>query len=130
MEENYITLTDQLIQSLLNHPDYLNLIRLKKLIDHSEELNALTETFNKAKETYYEAKKYGKYHPDLKRYQKAFQEAKTLLFTHELIVEYKTSEKGFQTLLDTISETLAKTVSPQVNFEARFKVNKKGGSTC
>lgn len=127
MEDNYINLTDTLIESLLDNPHYKALIKLNKQINASDEIAQLTKAFNQAKDKYYEAKKYGKYHPDLKAYQLQFQATKTALFTHELIKAYKEEEKAFQTLLDQISEQLAHSVSPQVNFEARFKVSKKGG---
>ncbi|MFP4287099.1 MAG: YlbF family regulator [Candidatus Izemoplasmataceae bacterium] len=127
MEDKYVHLTDDLIQALLSNTHYKRLIELNDLINKDKDIKTLSIAFNHAKDQYYEAKKYGKYHPDLKRYQKVFQETKTALFTHDLIKAYKTEEKAFQLILDDISEKLAQTVSSQINFTARFKVSKKGG---
>lgn len=130
MNEKLLELTNNLIDALTQDKVYQDLINLDKEVSESETLLPLIYRFQETKKKYEDAKQYGKYHPDLKRYTKDYQEAKEALFTHETIKAYKQAEKAFQFLLDDIAKTLAESVSSQVKYEHRYKFSHKGGGSC
>ncbi|MFH5881001.1 YlbF family regulator [Liberiplasma polymorphum] len=130
MNDKALQLTNNLIETLSKEESYQNLIALDQRISNSEELHALIYAFQEAKTKYEEAKQYGKYHPDLKRYTTNYQQAKQILFTHETIKAYKEAEKAFQAMLDDIAKDIASAVSTQVKYEHKYKFSHKGGGSC
>lgn len=88
---------------------FKRLVALKKQIDNdcSEEIKA----FKYEEERYNDVIQYGTYHPDYKTVTLAFSQAKTKLYTHPLVKEYREIEKIIQQELDAFSRELAKAVS-------------------
>ena len=74
----------------------------------------LVRIFQKLNVKYEEANKYGKYHPDLKRIQQEFSQAKIALYTHDVVKEYKTLEKELQRELNLLSTEIAEAVSSKI----------------
>jgi cell fate (sporulation/competence/biofilm development) regulator YlbF (YheA/YmcA/DUF963 family) len=107
-------LTYQVIDEIKASKDYQRLLELHQIIKNDPAISQLVGQFNNYKEKYQEVQKYGKYHPDLKEVQIGFSEAKTSLYNHVLILEYKQLEKKIQSLLDRISTEIAEAISPKI----------------
>lgn len=114
MDQELLDLTYQACEAFTAQTNYKRLLDLKEEIHKNPEINELVIVFQKAKKNYEEAKAYGTYHPDLARYQKAFQEAKVTMMSHEIIKEYKSLERVLQKQLDQLSIDLAEAVSPNI----------------
>ncbi len=110
-------------------PTYLSLIALKKRIEC--EKSTLLKEFKEAKEKYYEALKYGNYHPDLKKYQANLMAIKTKLFNDDLVFEYKNLERQLQQQLNNITNQIKKVVSEEIALvnELGF-LEKRGKNGC
>ena len=114
MKQEIIEKTYELADEIKAKSSYKRLLELKKIIDSDEGIKELVLTFQKLNIEYEEVSKYGKYHPDLKKVQKEFSEAKTVLYTNDAVKEYKALEKALQSDLDEISATLATTISKKI----------------
>ncbi len=99
----------KLCDAIKNSEEYKLLIELKNEIN--ENLFELLDRFDIAKEKYSEALKYGKYHPDLEKYQKELSQIKEELFTNELVSKYKKLEKLIQNKLDSLCNDIKKNMS-------------------
>ena len=99
------------------------------LMKNKKKINKLSQVFKKVEDKYNEAKKYGKYHPDLKKLKLQLQEMKVKLYTNELVQEYKTLESKLQSKLDEISTHIANAISKQVKHPVELGLIKrnKGG---
>ncbi len=116
MEEKVIRALYNLVDEIKTEKAYLRLIKLKKIIETDPIIISQVQAFNKAKTKYYEAAKYGKYHPDLKITKQELAKTKEALFINEIVKEYKQLEKEVQTSLNTISKKIAQSVSPKVKY--------------
>lgn len=83
---NILNKTDAYIKSVIDSNDFQELLALKKQID--DELKDLIIKFNMAKDKYYEAQKYGKYHPSLSDYKKNLLVLKKELYSNSLVKKY------------------------------------------
>lgn len=92
--------------------EYKELMNLKEKIN--EQLKEKVKRFNDLKEKYEECLKYDKYHPDLKRIQKELSEAKTSLFSEELVIKYKELEKTLEENLNTLLTNICQKVSNKI----------------
>jgi len=114
MKQTWLNATYDLIEEIKAQDNYKRLVALNEQIATSEEIQRLVAAFRTTSERYEESKKYGTYHPDLKRDQLAFSEAKQNLYTHPVVMEYKRLEKDLQRQLDEISTTIATSISPKI----------------
>ena len=114
MKEKVLNAVYDLVDEIKEKKEYKRLLQLKKLMNSDDNTLKLINDFNKAKNKYSEVSKYGKYHPDLKEVRITLAKTKELLFTHEIVSEYKKLEKEIQFLLDDISRKIAKCVSPKI----------------
>lgn len=114
MKQEIIEKTYELVDEIKGSEDYKKLQKLHKIIDTNSEIKELINIFKKYNDKYEEVSKYGKYHPDLKKVQKQFSEAKTNLYSNKLVKEYKELENRIQKILDNISKELAIGVSKKI----------------
>lgn len=122
MDSKLISLTYEACDAFKKRADYKRLLQLKKQIEDDLEAQGLISTFLRAKQRYEEAKAYGKYHPDLGKYQKEFQEQKVRLMENPYIKEYKDLERALQKVLDRFSIDLARVVSPNVKHPREMNI--------
>lgn len=111
-----INKTYEYVDALKNTKEYQQLLMLKKEIDYG--LKDLIKNFKDAEQKYREALKFGKYHPDLAKYQVEFSKAKEILFSNELVQEYKKLEGIIQANLNELVQEIKK------NISKKFKTNK------
>ncbi len=130
MDEHILNLTEAVIEEIQNKQAYKDLKRYHQRISENPDVQGLSEAFTKAKNDYFEAKKYGDHHPDLLRYQKAFSETKVAMYRHPDVAAFKKAETDVQRLLDEVSVRLAETVSPHVKAATTYGIFNKGGSSC
>ena len=116
MKQEWIECTYDLVDEIKEQPTFKRLMELQQQLDENEQLQQLITAFQKTNIKYEEVRKYGKYHPDLKDVQKQFQQAKSNLYSHPLIVEYKQLEQQIQKQLDTISKTIATSISNKIKY--------------
>lgn len=102
-------LTEDYAQEIIDSEDFQRLLEVKELIKKT--LSQKIIAFKTAEAKYVEAKNYGNYHPDLKKYQEEFIAAKTSLYSESLVKEYKELETKVQQRLDCDLNDLKKSVS-------------------
>ncbi len=114
MNQQILEKVYDVVDEMKNSDAYKRLMELKQLMEQSPEVQAKAALFQKQYERYEEVKRYGKFHPDLKTTQKVFQEAKIALYEDLFVSEYKQLEQTIQKELDTISKTIATTISHKI----------------
>lgn len=115
MNETLLHLTDQTIKEFKSSSSYLA-VKEAQLKLQDEDVSHLSEIFKNIQEKYLEAKKYGRYNPDLADVQKAYQTAKIALYTHPLMKAYQTAYQKFQAELDAFTQQCANTISGQIKL--------------
>lgn len=114
MKQEIIECTYELVDELKSSTEYKRLLELKTVMEEDPLIIQLVEEFRKWNTTYEDVRKYGKYHPDLKRTQIAFSNAKKALYEHPVVAEYKRLEQNLQQLLDHISSAIATSISTKI----------------
>ena len=101
--------TYDIINCIKEDPRYKRLIELEdSILDlYKDEI----DDFNSAKEKYYEALKYGKYHPSLSDYEKELSKKKALLYNKDLVKEYNRLYREIQNEIDKIINKIKSSVS-------------------
>lgn len=115
MDDLRIQMVDQVIEYFLKSDAFQAVKSTEAAFDEPEH-KRLLDAYNSAKETYLEAKKYGRHHPDLPAAQKAFQAAKSALYEAPFMKAYLSAYQTLQTELDAFSQALAKTISTQISL--------------
>ena len=108
MEETYI-----LISEIKKDKDYLRYVELKKILKNKYKTEITN--FRLANDKYSEAKKYGKYHPDLLKYQHELMDRKKDLYSKEEVKEYFTLERLLNKELKEFTKKLTGTVTNKYN---------------
>ena len=111
MNQEQINKVYELIDEIKESKDYIELVKLNKRINESNDIQEKQANFLKYREKYTDAKKYGKYHPDLSKIQNEFSKAKEALYNIDEIKQYKACEKNLQKMLDQISIELGQAIS-------------------
>ena len=108
---NLCELARNLAKELMDEELFRELMDCKKSIDQNcqEEIRIFKQTEAK----YLEAKEYGIYHPDFKKYKDAFLIAKDNLFSQPLVKKYKELERLFQAKLVEVSDTIKRSIRSQ-----------------
>ncbi len=91
-------MADSYAYKIINSSDFQRLLELKEIIKKT--LGKKIIAFKTAEAKYIEAKAYGKYHPNLKEYQKKFMDAKADLYKEVYVQEYILIEGKIQTKLN------------------------------
>lgn len=107
-------LAEEYADKFISSVQFERFLELGKLI--KVELAKLIVSFKNAEALYLEAKEYGKYHPDLKKYTENFVNAKTKLFSHPLMIEYKELEFKLQNILNNDMNDLKKSISNKLEI--------------
>ena len=108
MEQTY-----NLISEIKQDKDYLRYKELKKIIENKYKVE--TANFRIANDNFSEAKKYGKYHPDLLKYQHELMDCKKELYSKEEVKEYFTLERRLNKELKEFTNKLTSTVTNKYN---------------
>jgi cell fate (sporulation/competence/biofilm development) regulator YlbF (YheA/YmcA/DUF963 family) len=122
MDTELLRLTYEACDAFKARKDYRRLLELKQVMEDIADVQKLIQDFSKAKERYLQAKTYGKYHPDLAKYQKAFQQAKMDMMANAYVKEYKQLEKTMQKALDQFSIDLAQVVSFHIKHPREMNI--------
>lgn len=113
MNIDIIEKTYSLAEEIKNLDIYKEVKELNSLIE--KELKIELEAFVIAKEKYYEALKYGDYHPSLEKYSKDLVEKKTILYSKEIVRKYN---KKYNELQKIVNEILDKI---KINMSNKFE---------
>ena len=129
MEVNIINATYDVVDEIKSSKEYQRLVYLSRYINENEDIQSLIKAFKKAETKYNDAKKYGKYHPDLKKIKEDLQVAKVNLYTNDIVEELKTLEGNIQKQLDNVAKSIATSISKKVKYpEELGLINRhKGG---
>lgn len=118
MNNEIIKYTYEVIDFIQQEPLFVSLLALNRKLE-SDEMSPLMNRYKKTKESYLEAKKYSRYHPDLKTFQLDFQQAKTELYSHPIMNAYLKTYRTFQNELDDIVAKIAGVISPKIKFSTQ-----------
>ncbi len=105
-----LTLAEMIIQSQQFKQYQASKCALQRDI-HAQEM---IWEFNKCKDEYEEAQRFGDYYPDYQRLEKEVRELKRRLDLYQPIALYKKSEKDLEQLLNEVSLIIAHAVSKSI----------------
>lgn len=80
----------------------------------NKEAQNLINEFNKMKEQYDEAQRFGTYHPDYNKIMKQVRSTKRKMDMNEHVAAFKIAERNLQNLLDEVSKIIATSVSSSI----------------
>ena len=109
MKPEFIEDTYNIVNCIKEDPRYIKMLELEKRIEdlYKDEI----DNFNEAKEKYYEALKYGNYHPSLSDYEKRLSESKAILYKKDLVKEYNKLYREIQNEIDDIVNKIKSSIS-------------------
>ena len=107
-------LAEEYANSIIESEDFKRYIELKEEIKKT--LGGKIIAFKTKEAKYIEAKSYGNYHPDLKKYKYEFQKAKANLYNEPLMIEYKELELKIQGIINNDVNDLKSTISNKFNL--------------
>lgn len=113
MNIDIIEKTYSLAEEIKNLDIYKEVKELNSLIE--KELKNELEDFVIAKEKYYEALKYGEYHPSLEKYSKDLVEKKTILYSKEIVKKYNKKYNELQKIVNDILDKI------KINMSNKFE---------
>lgn len=125
MKTEIMMKTYELVDEIKDSKSYQELLLLKEKLNQDEHVISLVEQYKKSYDKYVEVKKYGKYHPDLKKVQNEYSKNKELLYTHPLVMSYKKYEKEIEKMLNDISREIANAVSKKIKYKNEIGLMKK-----
>ena len=108
-------LAEEYANSIIESDDFKRFLELKEEIKKT--LGGKIIAFKTKEAKYVEAKSYGNYHPDLKKYQEEFQKAKANLYNEPLMIEYKELELKIQGIINNDLNDLKSTISNKFNLD-------------
>ena len=111
-------LAEEYANSIIESEEFKRYLFLKDEI--SKTLGGKIMAFKTKEAKYLEAKSYGEFHPDLKRYQEEFQNAKERLYSEPLMIEYKKMEQLIQSKLNDDINELKKVVSNKFKLQIMY----------
>lgn len=98
--------------------DFKRFLILKVKIE--EELKKEIIDFKNAESKYLEAKEYGDFHPDLTKYKNDLIVKKSILYSNNLVIEYKELEQKLQRKLDDDLNELKQSISNKFSIKKIF----------
>lgn len=125
MKTEIMMKTYEVVDEIKSTKAYQELLVLSQKINNNSNLLHLIDEHKKWQKKYEDVKKYGKYHPDLKKVSYEFSLAKETLYTDPLFVEYKKREKEVEKMLNSLSATLAQAVSEKIRYKNEIGLIKK-----
>jgi cell fate (sporulation/competence/biofilm development) regulator YlbF (YheA/YmcA/DUF963 family) len=104
----------ELGQAVLHSETYQQYIAAKRELLEDSKAQELIKMFNKMKEQYEEVQRFGKYHPDYDKVSTEIRQAKRELDLTPSVSVFKKAERELESLLNEISEVLARAVSDSI----------------
>lgn len=89
-------------------------IEKERALKANEEAQKLIAEFNRMKDQYDEAQRFGTYHPDYNKIMKTVRSTKRRMDMNECVAAFKIAERSLQNLLDEVSEIIASSVSDTI----------------
>lgn len=108
-------------QAIIESSDFKRMLELRECIKKT--LAGKIMAFKTAEAKFLEAREYGLYHPDLKKYQKQYIEKKKSLYENPLIMEYKKLERSIQKKLDDDMDDLKKSISNKFHLSNSLNIS-------
>ncbi|MCM3759324.1 YlbF family regulator [Alkalihalobacillus oceani] len=106
--------TDALSQAILLSEPFSEYKRTKNELQEDKEAQECIRQFNAIKEQYEDVQRFGKYHPDYKRISTEIRERKREMDVMPTVVAFKKAERELESLLNEVSEIIARAVSPTI----------------
>ena len=106
-------ISDMIVQSDI----YVSYRRAKMQLDADDEASLLYQAFLKVKDKYDDVMRFGKYHPDYKRYYVETRKRKRAYEMLPVVMEYKAKEVALQNLIDEVMSKIAFAVSEHVKLK-------------
>ena len=128
--EKYMTVSDAIIDEILNHPLCQQYKSVQQELSADQTAKQYIDNFEKAKNAYNDVMRYGgKYHPDYSSVSTQLIQAKTTLYEYPLIKQLKQCEQGIQMLLDGVSYELSQLSEIDETF-SKTACNSGGNCSC
>ena len=102
----------------------------KRALENDKEAQQLIAIFEKTKEQYEDVQRFGRYHPDYSQIMKDIRAHKRDMDMNEKVAAFKVAERNLQSLLDEVSEILARSVSEQIKVPKDGAILTEGGCGC
>lgn len=113
----HIDILDQsdIVSNLIKNSTELNIYKEREhILQTNQEAQNLIKDFNKIKEKYDEAQRFGTYHPDYNKIMKQVRSTKRKMDMNEHVAAFKIAERNLQNLLDEVSKIIATSVSSSI----------------
>lgn len=106
--------TVELAELICQSEEAQNYLRLQKQLRNDHEAQKIITGFQKVKENYEDAQRFGRFHPNYHEAKREAQRYQKEMFSHSLIQAYLESEKMLDKLLYDVSCVLANSVSTAI----------------
>lgn len=103
--------TNELGQVILQSEPFQTYVQAKKELEVNADAQARIKRFTKVKEQYEEVQRFGRYHPDYRTVSTEIRQVKREVDSSPQVIAFKKAEQELETLLNEISEIIARSVS-------------------
>ncbi|MGC6767616.1 YlbF/YmcA family competence regulator [Enterococcus sp. LJL128] len=131
VNESLFDIEDQtavLVQSVLNSDMMVSYRKNRNDMTGSDEVQEKLTGFLAARADFERIENYGAHAPDFRSKQRALRQAKRQLDMCEEVAEFRFSETEVQTVLDSLSSAIAKTISDDIKVDAGNPFFTKGSN--
>ncbi|EOL43856.1 hypothetical protein RV11_GL002084 [Enterococcus phoeniculicola] len=121
INEQLFVLEDQceeIVEQLLKSQTCINYFQAKKSMYNCSEVMTLQQTFLKNKEAFERISDYGIHAPGYRETQRTLRKSKRELDVNAHVAAFRVAETQLQDILDSISLTVAQTVSEEIKVDA------------
>ncbi|GCF94565.1 hypothetical protein NRIC_24560 [Enterococcus florum] len=105
-------------------------INKKKQMNACLDVQRIKKEFVAKKEAFEQIQNFGEYAPDFSEKQRSVRKAKRTLDLNEKVAAFRLAETDLQTLLDSLGQSIASTLSPEIKVEAGNPFFETKGHTC
>ncbi|MBP3952150.1 YlbF family regulator [Bacillus suaedae] len=106
--------TDELSQAVVQSEPYEQYIQAKQALQSDSVAQERINRFNSMKDQYEDIQRFGKYHPDYDKISTDIRKLKREMDLTETVIAFKKAEKELETMLNEISEIIARSVSSTI----------------
>lgn len=113
----HLDILDQsdIVSNIVQSSNEMNIyIEKERALRENEEAQNLIAEFNRMKDQYDEAQRFGTYHPDYNKIMKSVRSSKRSMDMNEYVAKFKIAERNLQSLLDEVSKLIASSVSSTI----------------
>lgn len=104
-----------IVSTIIQSSNEMNLyIEKEQALKFNKEAQSLIAEFNRMKEQYDEAQRFGTYHPDYNKIMQRVRSSKRKMDMNEYVASFKIAERNLQNLLDEVSKIIASSVSSSI----------------